>query len=132
METTLYLFYPCKSTHKLLTRLIATALGLLISRDRRGSAGGPALLLGPGLSSWFVLITVSIPEDTPGPGNQEEEEEEEEDEDDEGEEESRTGPRRKRRREDEGGREAAERMERLSSAPEDNPNFISVVIYLIY
>ena len=34
----------------------------------------------------------------------------------------------KRRREDEGGDEAAERMERLFSAPEDNHYIISVVI----
>ena len=35
--------------------------------------------------------------------------------------------RRKRRREDEGGHEAAERMERLFSVPEDNPYIIAVV-----
>ena len=32
-----------------------------------------------------------------------------------------------RRREDEGGHEAADRMERLFSAPEDNPDIISVI-----
>ena len=38
------------------------------------------------------------------------------------------GQRPFRRREDEGGHETAERMERLFSAPEDNPYIISVVI----
>ena len=42
-------------------------------------------------------------------------------------EESQPGPRRKRRREDEGGHEAAERVERRFSAPEDNPYIISVI-----
>ena len=51
---------------------------------------------------------------TPGPSDQEEE--------------SQLGPRRKRKREDEGTHEVAERMERLFSAPEDNPYIISVVI----
>ena len=66
--------------------------------------------------------TASITEDTPGPSDQEEED------DDNEEEESQPRPRRKRRREDEGGHEAAERMEWLFSAPEDNHYIISVVI----
>ena len=45
---------------------------------------------------------------------------------------SRRASQRKGRREDEGGKEAAERMDRLFSAPEDNPYIISVVSYLIY
>ena len=66
------------------------------------------------------VLTASIPEDTPGPSDQEEEEDDDE--------ESQPRPRRKRRREDEAGHEAPERMERLFSAPEDNPYIIYVVV----
>ena len=67
-------------------------------------------VLGQRSSTGPPVLTASIPEDTPRPGEQEEEE----DDDDEAEE-SQPKPRRKRRREDEGGHETAERMLRLFS-----------------
>ena len=79
-------------------------------------------VLGQRPSTAPPILTASIPEDIPWPSDQEVED------DDDEEEESQPGPRRKRRREDEGGREAAERMERLFSAAEDNPYIISGVI----
>ena len=57
METKLYLFYPCKLINNL--QKIADVIDFhcvriaCIQGQERGSAGGPALLLGPGLSSWM-------------------------------------------------------------------------------
>ena len=116
----------------MLTRLISTAFRIANIQGQERVSGRPSAATG----SWFVLmdevlgqrpstappvLTASIPEDTPGPNDQEEDEEEE----------SQPGLRRKRRREDEGRHEAAERMERLFSAPEDNHYIISVIIYFI-
>ena len=141
VETKLYFFYPCKLIHNLLK--IADLIGFHCLRianiqGQERASRKPSAATWP----WFVLmgtwgvrteafhrpavLTASIPEDTPGPNDQEEED------DDNEEEESQLGLWRRRRREDEEVYEASERTERLLSAPEDNPYIISGVIQLIY
>ena len=125
-----YVFYPCKLINTLLKIgdvINFHYLRIAYIQGQQRVSGRPSAATG----SWFVLmdevlgqrpstappvLTASIPEDTPGPSDQEEQED------------SQPGPRRKRRREDEGGHEAAERIERLFSAPKDNPYIITVVI----